>query len=94
MSIFAAFALADTIAALVFGNFIFYRNPRATINRVALLLGIVIAAWAFSKFGWRNAESFEAASFWLKVGALWPLAAAVLAHFALVFSEQTKLLRR
>ena len=92
MNVFALTSLLVSVVALFLGNFVFYRNPRNVLNRVFLLYCLSAAYLAFAEFGCRQADNFDTAYLWLKISALWPFAISLLLHFALVFTEKSKLL--
>jgi len=71
---------------LFLGNFIYYKNPENSLNKLVALLAILIAFLTFTEFGYRQAETIDTAIFWLKLSTLWPLVPAVLIHISLVFT--------
>ncbi len=90
------FALSSLLAsgiALFLGSFVFHRNPRKALNRVFLIYCLSAAYYAFTEFGYRQAESVDTAYFWWKVGAFWPFTVSLILHFTLIFTEKSQLLK-
>ena len=48
----------------------------------------------FTEFEYHNAFNSEIAHFWLKLSVFWPFVLSFILHFVLVFTEQTRLLKR
>jgi PAS domain S-box-containing protein len=90
MIIFASISFLSFCIALCLGIVVYTKNPSSRLNRVFLWLCILEANWAFSEFHCRVATSSEGASWWLKLGALWPFAIAALFHFAIIFSNRSE----
>jgi PAS domain S-box-containing protein len=92
MSVFALFSLLASMMAVFLGNFVLYRNPRNALNRVFFVFCLSAASASFAEFGYRQAESFATANFWLRAGFLWTFIMPLELHFVLLFSEKTKVL--
>ena len=93
MNAFALLSIISCLAVFLLGSFIFLRDTRKPLNRVFMLLCLSSALWSFTEFGYRQADNFDTAYFWLKLGALSFILAPVLVHFALVLTQEWKLLR-
>ncbi len=77
---------------LFLGNWVFYLGTKKKLNQIFFFLCLSISFWAFTEFMLRQADTPETAYFWLKASAFWPLTVSLFNHFALVFSENKKLL--
>jgi|GEM_PF-2539299 len=88
MSIFASFI------ALMLGNFIYYTNPKNSLNRLIALLSILIGFLAFVEFAYRQATNLDVAFFWLKISFIWPVVPALLINVALLFGEKFRFLKQ
>jgi len=88
MSSLALVSLLSAIVIIFVGNFVYYKDPKNQLNKTFLVFYVLYAYWAFTEFAYRQAGDYETARLWLKIGSFWPLAAAVLLHFVLVFTEQ------
>ncbi|MFQ6101933.1 MAG: PAS domain S-box protein [Anaerolineae bacterium] len=93
MNIFALQSLVAFVMALFLGSYVYSKNPKGKLNRVYLCLCLSYAYLVFIEFEYLTAESFETAYFCQKAGAFWPFAMSISLHFALVLTEQSKLLR-
>jgi PAS domain S-box-containing protein len=92
MNILALSSLLAFEVALFLGLFVLLRDPRNTLNRVFLWYCLSLAWWAFTEFGYRQADNAHTAYWWIKAGALWPFAISLLLHFVLVLTAQSRLL--
>ena len=93
MNIFALISLLSSGVSIFLGNFVLYQNPKSTLNRVFFICSLSLAYWSFTEFGYRQAETYETADFWLKTVSFWPFTIAFILHFILVFTEKSKLLK-
>jgi PAS domain S-box-containing protein len=53
---------------------------------------VVVAYWGITGFGFRQSDSLQAATLWLRVGGLWPLTHGFLLHFILILTDRSSLL--
>jgi PAS domain S-box-containing protein len=93
MNPFALLSLLSCAVVFILGSFIFLRDTRKPLNRIFMALCASLAFWSFTEFGYRQADSFETAYFWLKLSNLSFIVAPVLLHFVLVFTEESKLFK-
>ncbi|MFX1521820.1 MAG: PAS domain S-box protein, partial [Promethearchaeota archaeon] len=93
MNAFALLSLLSAIMSSFLGIFVYSKDTKNSMNRLFMLSCLSLSYWAFTEFGLRQAESFDSASFWIKLNFLWPFTLAFLLHFTLVFTEQTKFLK-
>ena len=93
MNIFALISLLAAIICFFLGNFIYYKNPENSLNRLVAILAILIGFLAFIEFSYRQAETVTTAILYLKVSCLWLLVPAVLLNIFLVFTGRTDLLK-
>src|SRR5512136_612038 len=94
MSAFSLLSLLASVTSICFGTIVLFRDPKRRLNQVFFLFSLVGAFWAFTEFGYRQAESITTAVFWLRVGALGELSVPLEAHFVLCFTGQAKLLEK
>lgn len=92
--IFAFASLFSSISSFSVGLYVLLKNSKDSLNRFFFLSSIVTAAAAFSEFMYRQAESYDRAFFWLKIGCVWHFMIPLVIHFVLIFAEQKQLLRR
>ena len=90
MSVLAFGSLVTLLLSLLLGNFVYFRDPRSSVNRAFMLLCLSFGYWAFTEFGLRLAGSYFIALFWLRATFLWPVAVALILRFALVFSGRSR----
>jgi PAS domain S-box-containing protein len=93
MNIFALISLLATVICFFIGNFIYYKNPENSLNKLVAILAILIGFLAFTEFGYRQAETIDTAILWLRLSTLWPLVPAILIHISLVFTGKKGLLK-
>ncbi|MFC1847899.1 ATP-binding protein [Chloroflexota bacterium] len=91
MNIFALPSLFSGVAVLLLGSFIFFRETRSPLNRIFILLCVSLALWSLAEFGYRQADSYNTAYFWLKLSDLSFIVAPLLLHFVLFFTQESKL---
>jgi PAS domain S-box-containing protein len=92
MNVFALSSLVTSEMTALLGIFALYKNPRGALNRAFFLYCWAGSFASFAEFGYRQAESFTTASFWLRVSSLALLAAPFEVHFVLCLTKKTKLL--
>ncbi|MDO8735972.1 MAG: diguanylate cyclase [Thermoleophilia bacterium] len=90
----ALLALVSAFISVFMGSFVLTRSPRERLNQVFFALSIIVACWAFVEFQFRMADSFDEAMLWLHFAFFWPLPAAILIHFVLIFTGHTRFLGR
>jgi hypothetical protein len=88
MNVFASSSLLASVMAIFLGNFVLYRNPRNALNRVFFLFCLLAGSSSFTEFGYRQAESFATAYFWLRAGFVWIFLMPLELHFVLLFTEK------
>ena len=77
----------------ILGIFVFLRNPKKGLN-ITFCLYCLAGSWAsFAEFGYRQAESFATAAFWLRQSSFVLLASSFEVHFLLYLTEKTKILQ-
>lgn len=92
MNIFSLLSLVASIICFFLGNFIYYKNPENSLNKLVAILAILTAFLAFTEYGYRQAETIGTATFYLQLSTLWILVPAILIHISLVFTDRKKLL--
>ncbi|MBV1730028.1 MAG: PAS domain-containing protein, partial [Methanobacterium sp.] len=93
---FNEYSLISLLAAFTsffIGNFIYFRNPENSLNRVIAIFSILVSFMALTEFAYRLVENPESALFWLKVSTLWPLIPAIMLQIALIFTNRGYLLK-
>lgn len=93
MHYFAVNSILAGITSIFLGNFVYSRNPKDRLTRVFLMFTVVAAYFAFTEALMRMAANQNAANLWMKLGAFWPFTLALTAHFTLIYTENTELLR-
>jgi PAS domain S-box-containing protein len=88
MSIIASFI------SIMLGNFIYYTNPKNSLNRIIAVLSIFVGFLAFVEFAYRQAGNLDIAYFWLKVSMLWPLVPALVMNIAFLFGGKFRYLKQ
>lgn len=91
MNAFALLSLFSSGLIFILGSFIFFRDTRKPLNRIFMLLCTSLAFWAFTEFGYRQADSVDTARIWLDAGHLGYFVAPVTLHFVLVFTGESRL---
>jgi PAS domain S-box-containing protein len=90
---YAIISIVAAITSFFIANFIYFRNPKNSLNRTIAIFSTLIALMALFEFAYRLAETPESAFIWLKLSALWPLIPAVIANIALVFTRRSHILK-
>jgi two-component system, cell cycle sensor histidine kinase and response regulator CckA len=93
MNLWAFLSLLGFLFLLFSGIIVFSLNPRIKTNRLFMLVCLSFAYWSFAEYGYRQADTYDSALFWINASKFWPLSLAILLHFAMVFTEKTRLLR-
>jgi PAS domain S-box-containing protein len=92
MNIFALSSLVTSAMTALLGVLVLSRNPRKGLN-ITFCLSCLTGSWAsFAEFGYRQAESFTTALFWLRISALALLSSSFDVHFFLYLTGKTRLL--
>ncbi len=78
---------------LFLSSFVYYKNPTEQLNRFALILCIALAYQTLVNFGLSVAESLEAATLWVRIGAFNPLGIAFNLHFIFMFTGKKAFLK-
>src|SRR5512137_276574 len=94
MSAFSLLSLLASVISTCFGTIVLFRDPKRRLNQVFFLFSLIGSFWAFTEFGYRQAESLSAAQFWMRASALGELSVPLEAHFVLYFTGQAKLLEK
>ncbi len=87
MNVFAWFTLTASLACLFLGIIVFSFNRKSTLNKIFLLTALAAFWYAFTTVMMWTATDFTGANFWNKMGTTWPFFVALVASFALVFTE-------
>lgn len=99
MNIFAIISLCSFIICILLSIIVYFKQVRKTFNNelgkifVFLCFSLAIC-WASIEFGYRQAEEFSTAYFWLKINFSWYIIISFLLHFVLLFTEHYSLLKR
>jgi PAS domain S-box-containing protein len=94
MSVYSLLSLLACVISTCFGTIVLFRDPKRRLNQVFFVFSLAGSFWAFTEFGYRQAESVTAAMFWLRASALGELSVPLEVHFVLCFTGQVKLLKR
>ncbi|PKL66442.1 MAG: hypothetical protein CVV28_10590 [Methanobacteriales archaeon HGW-Methanobacteriales-1] len=90
---FAIISLISAITSFFIANFIYFRNPKNSLNRTITIFSVLVSFMALCEFAYRLAESSGSAFIWLKLSALWPFIPSVLLHTAFIFTQRSYILR-
>ena len=86
MSLVPAIVLISAIVVVLVGNFVYYQNMKALLNRVFALMAGVWAVGLFGTFMALQTNDAATASWWLNwTGFLWIFTISLRAHFVLIF---------
>ncbi len=91
MNLLAFISILCSIIIFFFGVFVLQRNPKRSLNRVFFLLCVSAAYLSFVEYGFRQAETYEEAFYWLDIIDLWLFAIPLELHFVLLFTEKDSL---
>ena len=87
MNLFSWFTLGASITCLFLGIIVYSFNKKSILNRIFLLTALAAFFYAFATVMMWTATDFASANFWNKMGTIWPFFVALVATFALVFTE-------
>ena len=87
MNIFAWLSLIASVSCLLLGITIYSFNRKSILNKIFLLTALFAFVYAFTTVMMWTSTDFAAANFWNKMGTVWPFFVALVATFALVFTE-------
>lgn len=91
---FAIVSFLSSIIILILGEFILLLNRKNRLNKTFAIFAFYLSAWAFVEFMYRQAQTKLIADLWLRIAAFfWPYPAAIFIIFALIFTENTKILK-
>ena len=87
MNIFAWLSLIASISCLFLGIIVYSFNRKSILNKIFLLTALAAFLYSFTTVMMWTATDFASANFWNKMGTIWPFFVALVATFALVFTE-------
>ncbi len=87
MNIFAALSLFASVSCFFLGIIVYSFNRKSILNKIFLLTALAAFFYSFTTVMMWTATDFASASFWNKMGTIWPFFVALVATFALVFTE-------
>ena len=89
MNIFALLSLVSFIILLALGNYVFYQDRKNPLNKIAMILCLSLAGWAFVEFELRLTYNFETSYFpWmLSYHIFRVMAVAFVLHYTLLFTK-------
>lgn len=96
---FALLSLISLLVSLALGIIVYFKKVRyifynKTSKMFVLLCFTLAFCWALIEFGYRSADDFDTAYFWLKVNVLWYFVMSFLIHVSLLYTENIKLLKQ
>lgn len=94
MSIFILSSLLAFAATAFLGIYVLLRNPKELSNQIFFLYCLTGSLASFTEFGYRQAESFATAQFWIRASFPWISSLPLELHFVMLLTERTKLLKR
>jgi len=86
VNIFAWLSLGASISSLCLGVIVYSFNRKGTLNKLFLLASVATFFYMFTTVMMWISSNFAAASFWNKMGTIWPFSEALVLNFALVFT--------
>jgi PAS domain S-box-containing protein len=86
MNVFAWVTIIASFICMSFGITVYSFNRRALINKVFAVMTLFAFIYAFTEAMMWQSSSYVSAFLWSKMGAIWPFFAALVLHFALVFT--------
>jgi len=66
-NLFAFSAFINAISAVIFGGFVFLKNPKRLANTLFGLMSLSLAIWSFSYGLWQLSQEKEIALFWVRI---------------------------
>ena len=87
MNIFALLSLIASISCLFLGIVVYSFNRKSVLNKIFFLTALAAFFYSFTTVMMWTATNFAGANFWNKMGTAWPFFVALVATFALVFTE-------
>ena len=87
MNIFAWLTLSASVTCLFLGIIVYSFNRKSILNKIFLLTALAAFLYAFTTVMMWTATDLASANFWNKMGTIWPFFVALVATFALVFTE-------
>ncbi len=87
MNVFALLSLIASISCLFLGMIVYSFNRKSILNKIFLLTALAAFFYSFTTVMMWTSTNFASANFWHKMGTAWPFFVALVATFALVFTE-------
>jgi PAS domain S-box-containing protein len=87
MNAFAWLSLCASIICLCLGILVYSFNRKAILNKLFLLASVAAFFYMFTTVMMWISSNFASASFWNKMGTIWPFSEALVLNFALVFTD-------
>ncbi|MBU0731924.1 PAS domain-containing protein [Patescibacteria group bacterium] len=87
MRFYPSLIIIGAFIILIFGFYVFAKNPRERVNQVFLALFSLTAALGFFMFERYTSCRFEHAQVWAYLESFWPFLIALGANFVLVFVD-------
>lgn len=96
---FALVSMISFILCIVLSITIYFKKVKYIFNndlsKIFVLLCISLALfWALIEFGYRSANDFTTAYYWLKLNVAWYFVMSFLLHFSLLYTENHHLLKK
>jgi len=91
MNFYAFSSLFAATVTFALGIFVLAKDSEKPINRIFFLYCLTGSFWAFSEFGYRQAESYQVALFWFRASSFALPVIPLQVHFVLYFTEMRKL---
>jgi PAS domain S-box-containing protein len=93
MNLLALIFLITSGICFFLGSWVFFQDTKSTLHRLFMLLSIIASYLAFMEFGNLQAKNSDIALLALRLTGLWPIGIALLFHFVLVVTENSKPLK-
>ncbi len=86
LNLLSWFYLATAVLSLCIGLYVFLLDREKSINKIFFWFALNGFYWGLTGFGLRQANSYDDAYLWMKIGAFWPITVASIIHFCVVYA--------
>lgn len=94
MNPYALIPLVTVFVSFALGLISYNSRSEHSSNRIFIFLYLSFVIFAFSEFGYLQAESYERARFWMVLSSVWAFILALSLHFALLYTGKLKNIKR
>ena len=94
MNPFALLSLIASILAVIIASSVYNLDRKKPLNKIFTAFALFLAFWCFTEFMYRQADSSSTAYLWMKLGFIWPFPTVLTVHFAVIFTDKIKSVRK